>query len=107
RLCLPRYNATELGNVPFSNLFYSEALGLLIAQQGGNLYSTPGNGTWTIFPSMPLTSARRCGCCGFPEQLLGLPPDDGVQSFNGSAFSARVANSPNGSMIVPWQNYLV
>lgn len=103
RLGLTKYNSSQLGADALENIFYSAALGLLIAQQGTQIYkSTPGSGTWSSFATM--TTSERVCFVDFLGKLVVGHPTDKMFTYDGTTWTGPVANSPKASTMAVWQN---
>jgi hypothetical protein len=87
-------------------LYFSRVLNRLLMQCGTGLYvSTDGGVNWSAAIAN-FSTAARVGICDFQGVAVIIHPVDGVFTYNGSAVSARVANSPVGNTIAVWENAL-
>ncbi len=103
RLGLTKYNSAQVGADAFENIFYSAALGLIIAQQGTQLYrSTPGSGTFAAFGAA-LGNSSRCVFADFVGKLV-VGNTEGARSYDGTTLTALIANSPPIKTMAVWQN---
>lgn len=108
RLGLTRLNGSDqivnTGNVQY--LFYSAAIDRLLCQVGADIYvSTDAGASWG--PSIKtFTSSARVFMTDFLGKLVMIHPADKVFTYDGATVTGPVANSPAGSAIVPWQNFL-
>jgi hypothetical protein len=75
----------------------------MLGQIGANLYTSDGGGVWTG-PIKTFSTNDRVAACNFLKKAVIVHPVDGVFTYNGSTFSARIANSPVGNCITSWQN---
>lgn len=108
RLGLTKLNGSDqivnTGNV--QSLYYSSAIDKMIAQVGTDLYtSTDGGVNWSASIKTFTTSAR-CHMVDFLGKVVIIHPVDTVFTYDGTTFSAAVANSPKGTCITVWQNAL-
>jgi hypothetical protein len=102
RLGRAKYNLSAAGG-PFKYLFYCDEPTIMIGQIGAALYTTDGSGVWSG-PIKTFSTADRIAACNFLKTVVMIHPVDGVFTYDGTTFSGRVANSPIGNCITPWQN---
>lgn len=108
RLGLTRLNSgdqiTNANNVKL--LYYSAAIDKLIAQIDADLYtSSDGGVTWGASIKNFSTTAR-IGITDFLGKVVFIHPVDAVFHYDGATVTGPVANSPDGSAIAVWQNFL-
>jgi hypothetical protein len=103
RLGISKYNTSALPASP-KYLFFSEALGLMIAQVGATMYKSTGDGTWTSFGNW--STSARCQCVDYLSKVVAIHPVDGCASYDGGATKTNIPQSPKGNVITSWQNAL-
>lgn len=108
RLGLTRLNAgaqiSNGGNI--QSLYYSAATDRLLAQIGLNLYASSNGGVSWGSALHTFSTNARCHMVDFLGVVVIIHPADNVRTYNGTAVSGVVANSPDGTCIAVWQNAL-
>jgi hypothetical protein len=85
-------------------LYYSRVIGRLLLQCGTGLYaSSDGGATWSA-ALKTFSTASRVGICDFQGKAVIIHPVDGVFTYDGTTFSAAIANGPKGNTLAVWEN---
>lgn len=109
RLGYTKYNAVQLNTAGLKRLYYSETLGIMLCQQGSDLYRTTGGGTWSASVKTFTTSAR-VDFTDLAGYIVCVHEVDGVwTSTDGTTWTQAAGGANNmeavrGRSICTWQN---